>query len=330
MLKSRLTSLCKTISIFNGRVSFRQTFQRQRFWRLTSSLTYSRHLWRLDVIFASVSAKQADVREDEPNVSWSKKCSYFSVKLKKKEEEEKKKKRNIFKPKCNRRRKTMQENDSVMVVRFELKIPSLGITVRHHSACNGCSVRIENFVTRVTVRHHEACRVMPNSYPEWRNFQFEPNNHYRFFFLHTLPSTIAFRLEYVLFYQLYAKITTFFSIKKRSVRLLGRRLVWRKLTRKWRQDVKDDVSTSEMMSNVKIVILTSCTRVVLHPSCKTTFPSPGRVHENPGRVCKKRDVRYDDTISLDQTSSILNVFRSLIDLSWLIWKTSIPCPLCVW
>ena len=28
----------------------------------------------------------------------------------------------------------MQENDSVMVVRFELKIPSLVITVRHHSA----------------------------------------------------------------------------------------------------------------------------------------------------------------------------------------------------
>ena len=32
-----------------------------------------------------------------------------------------------------------------------------------------------------------------------------------FLFLHTLPSTIAFRLEYVLFYQLYAKITKFFD-----------------------------------------------------------------------------------------------------------------------
>ena len=31
----------------------------------------------------------------------------------------------------------------------------------------------------------------------------------------------------------------------------------------------------------------SCTRVVLHPSCKTTFPIPSLVHENPGRVCKK-------------------------------------------
>ena len=135
-------------------------------------------------------------------------------------------------------------------------------------------MRIENSVTRVIVRHHEACRVMPNSYPEWRNFRFAPNNHYGFFFLHTLPSTIAFRLEYVLFYQFYAKITTFFNEKKFGTALLLYVDVWRKLTWKWRQDVK-------------IVKLTSCTRVVLHPSCKTTFPIPGRVHGNPCRVCKK-------------------------------------------
>ena len=30
---------------------------------------------------------------------------------------------------------------------------------------NGCSVLIENSITRVTVRHHEARREMPNSYP---------------------------------------------------------------------------------------------------------------------------------------------------------------------
>ena len=42
---------------------------------------------------------------------------------------------------------------------------------------NGCEVQIENSVTRVTVRHHEPHRLMPNSYPEWRNFQFAPNNH---------------------------------------------------------------------------------------------------------------------------------------------------------
>ena len=46
---------------------------------------------------------------------------------------------------------------------------------------------------------------MPNSYPERQDFQFAPNNHYGFFFLHTLPSTIAFRLEYVFVYQFYAE-----------------------------------------------------------------------------------------------------------------------------
>ena len=42
---------------------------------------------------------------------------------------------------------------------------------------NGWEVRIENSVTRRTVRHQEACRVMHNSYLEWQNFQFAPNNH---------------------------------------------------------------------------------------------------------------------------------------------------------
>ena len=78
---------------------------------------------------------------------------------------------------------------------------------------------IENSVTRITVRHHEACRVMSNSYPECRNFQFVPNNHYRLFFLHTLPSAIVSKIGYALFYQFYAEISTF-SIKNFSVRLL--------------------------------------------------------------------------------------------------------------
>ena len=45
----------------------------------------------------------------------------------------------------------MQEKESLMVVRFELKIPSLGITVRNHSAS----------------------LVIPNSYP--RDGIFNPN-----------------------------------------------------------------------------------------------------------------------------------------------------------
>ena len=78
---------------------------------------------------------------------------------------------------------------------------------------NGCEVLIENSVMRVTFRHHEACRMMPNSYPSNGIFNLH-RDHYGFFFLHILPSTIAFRLEYVLFYQFYAKITTFFDQEK--------------------------------------------------------------------------------------------------------------------
>ena len=77
---------------------------------------------------------------------------------------------------------------------------------------DGLEVRIEKSVLRVTVQPRDA---------KWRNFQFEPNNHYRFFFLRTLISTTAFRLDYILFYQFYAKITTFFLLKKCLVRLLS-------------------------------------------------------------------------------------------------------------
>ena len=137
-------------------------------------------------------------------------------------------------------------------------------------------MRIENSVTRVTVRHHKACRVMPNSYPEWRNFQFAPNNHYRFFFLHTLPSTIAFRLECVLFCHIYAEITTF-SIKRCSVRFLSKTLASKCLAENRRQDVENDVETSKLSSwrNAR-------------ESSETTFSSPGRVHGNDGRVCKNK------------------------------------------
>ena len=70
---------------------------------------------------------------------------------------------------------------------------------------NGCELRFENSVTTVNIQHREACGVMPNSYPECRDFQFAPNNHYGFFFLYILPSTIAFRREYVFVYQFYAE-----------------------------------------------------------------------------------------------------------------------------
>ena len=60
------------------------------------------------------------------------------------------------------------------------------------------------------------------------NTMLVPKNHYGFFFLHTLPMTISFKLEYVLFYQFYAKITTFFD-QESSLRLLSYTLMSKRL-----------------------------------------------------------------------------------------------------
>ena len=74
---------------------------------------------------------------------------------------------------------------------------------------NGCEVLIENSVTRVTVRS----LVMPNSYPSDGIF----NLHRSFImdsFLAYSSDDNCIGLEYVLFYQFYAKITTFFDQEK--------------------------------------------------------------------------------------------------------------------
>ena len=39
-----------------------------------------------------------------------------------------------------------------------------------HTEWNGCDWKFRHDRNCSTVRHHEACQVMPNSYPEWRNF----------------------------------------------------------------------------------------------------------------------------------------------------------------
>ena len=70
---------------------------------------------------------------------------------------------------------------------------------------------IENSVTRVTVRLHERCRTV-TWVTEFSICTEEPL--WILFFLHTLPLTVAFRLEYVLFYQFCAKITKFFDQEK--------------------------------------------------------------------------------------------------------------------
>ena len=56
-------------------------------------------------------------RQEPYRTFLGKKFSYFRVKLIK---------QHIFKSKCNCRRKSMQEKDSIMVLRCKLKIPSLG------------------------------------------------------------------------------------------------------------------------------------------------------------------------------------------------------------
>ena len=80
-------------------------------------------------------------------------------------------------------------------------------------------VLTENSVTRVTVRHHEARLMMPSSYPSDGIFSLHRRTIVDSFSC-ILHSTIVFRLDYVLFYQFYAKITTFFD-QKSSVRLLS-------------------------------------------------------------------------------------------------------------
>ena len=135
-------------------------------------------------------------------------------------------------------------------------------------------MRIENPVTRVTTRHHEVCWLMPNSYPEWRDFQFAPHNHYGFFFLYTFPLTSAFKLKYVLFYQFNFK---FLHLRPRNLRFVSylwccRQKVWRKMTSKktsWHPARKS-----------------SCTHL-----CKTTFSCTGQWCGNAFEVCK--NVAFD-------------------------------------
>ena len=145
---------------------------------------------------------------------------------------------------------------------------------------NGCEVLTENSVTRVTtcIRLHEAARVMPNSYPSDGIFNLHRRTIMESFSCILFLRQLHLELNMWCFYQFCAKITKF-SIKKSSVRLLSYTLTSKRLA-------ENDVKTSKWRQNLKIVILTSCTRVVLHTSCKTTFPSHGRVHGSPGRVCK--------------------------------------------
>ena len=68
---------------------------------------------------------------------------------------------------------------------------------------NSCAVLIENTVTRVTVRHHKACwTVIPSD---------RICSSHRTTILDSFSGMLTFRLEFVLFYQFYAEIITFFD-----------------------------------------------------------------------------------------------------------------------
>ena len=114
------------------------------------------------------------------------------------------------------------------------------------------------------------------------------------------PVWILF-LEYVLF-----------SIKKSLVWLLSYMLT---LKRSAETDVK---MTSRHQNRHTDVMHKSH----LAPPCKTTFPSPGRVHRNPGQVCKrhaflyrcKQRNLYDRTPLAEQIISPETEFTPLISL----------------
>ena len=94
----------------------------------------------------------------------------------------------------------------------------------------------------------------------------------------------------MLFSKFYTKITTFFDQEKfgtapllyADVEMFGGKCL---------------EITSRHKNDVKIVIMTSYTRVVLQTPCRTTFPSPGCIHPNPGQVCKNQTYGLGSSVS---------------------------------
>ena len=124
---------------------------------------------------------------------------------------------------------------------------------------NGREVRIENSVTKVT--NCLASPGLPSDAEQLSRvteFSIRTEQPLQILFLVYSSFDNAFRLEYVLYCQFYAKITTL-SIKKSSVRHLSYTLMSKRL--------KETIvkMTSRRQTDVRTVILMSCTRVVLHP-----------------------------------------------------------------
>ena len=82
-------------------------------------------------------------------------------------------------------------------------------------------------------------------------------------------------------YQFYAKIATFFDQEKFGTAPL----LYVDVETFGGNWLETDVKTSKMTSKSSYWFMHESR---LTSPCKTIFPSPGRVHGNPGRVCKKR------------------------------------------
>ena len=87
----------------------------------------------------------------------------------------------IFKPKCNCRRKSMQEKESKMVVWCKLKVLSLKITVRHHTA----SLAMLNIYRRdrISIRSSQPLKIL--IIKKMCNVRTFVTHKYEIFFVHT-------------------------------------------------------------------------------------------------------------------------------------------------
>ena len=120
-----------------------------------------------------------------------------------------------------------------------LKVPLL-YRCLDYKTLHGCKVQLKNSATRVTVQPSDA-----EQSSRVTEFSIRTEQPLLILFLHNLPSAVAFMFEFVLLYQIYAKITTFFDQEMLgSISIDLRRLrrnVWRKMTTSERQNRQPDL-----------------------------------------------------------------------------------------
>ena len=133
--------------------------------------------------------------------------------------------------------------------------------------------------------HHECAKVIQSD-----GIFNSHLKHYGIFFLHTVPSTITFRLQYVLSNLCWNN----YIFRSRDVRFL----------RRWRLKVwwKTDINMTSKLASPRHA----------RTPCKTKFPSPGWIHGNSGRVCKKLSwsgsILFAQTCPSDSLNTVLPTF----------------------